>query len=136
MELRCRKINILNVLFIIVLLLFGVSINMYALFYGNYSAFNIYSGSTVAEVKAVVECEKDETDTNHVIINSVTHVVHQIYKVASGSKVIILLSNAVISNNINIQPILFVILMILCSNLFMFLPDDWTLMGQKVRLND
>lgn len=136
MELRCRKINISNIVFVIAILLFGVSITMYALLYGNYGAFNICSVSTAAEVKAVVGCEIDEADTNHVITETVTHVIHQLYKAGSSSKVIKLLSYAVISNNFYLQPILFVILIILCSNLFISLPDDWTLLGQKVRLND
>ncbi|MHB8131729.1 MAG: hypothetical protein ACYDEX_22355 [Mobilitalea sp.] len=136
MELRCRKINILNIIFIIAIILFGVSFTMYALLNGNYDEFNICSVSTATEVKAVVECEINEADTNHLITDTVTHVVHQIYKVASSSKVLKLLSNAVISNNFYLQPILFIILIIFCSNLFISLPDDWTLLGQKVRLND
>lgn len=135
MEHRCRKINISNFIFIIAIILFCVSIT-YAFLYSNYGAFNICSVSTAAEVKAVVECELEEADTNHVITDTVTHVVHQIFKVTSSSKLIKLLSNAVISNNVYLQPILFVILVILCSNLFISLPDEWTLLGQKVRLND
>ena len=136
MELRFRKINISNILLIIAIILFGVSITMYALLYGNYGAFNIYSASTAVEVKAVVESELEEAETDNIITNAVTNVVHRIYKVTTSSKVISIFSNAVISNSLYFQPILFIILMLLCSNLFIPLPDDWTLLNQKVRLND
>lgn len=136
MELKCRKTSKSNILLIIAIILYTVSISMYALLNSNYSAFNIYNVSTPAEVKSVVECEFKDVVTDSMIDDIINNIANQIYKAVSKSKIISILSSADILVSIYFQTILFVIVMIFCSNLFIFLPDDWTLLNQKVRLND
>jgi len=137
MELISRKKNISKFLAIFIIILFALSISMNIIFYGSYSDYNIYGETAANKVKAITELEVGEEEAgNNISVNTSSNKIFIRNVTDSTNKVISILERVFIPNNIGFLTLLFVIFIIFYPFLFIFLPDDLTLVNQKVRLND
>lgn len=110
LEINNKKIYLSQILIFFIMLLFAASLTMNVLFCSNYNLYKLIDKTTVTETWAISErivSSEDDDDTT-----------------CSYPK--------------RVQSAFFLIIVFLYffSTLFRLLPDEWTLINQKVRLDD
>ena len=128
MGINNKKNHLFRILIFFIMLLFVMGLTMNVLFCSNYNLYELLDKPTVIETMAISEnivTNENDDDTTH-------------FKASFFNK-----------NNYNAEmitaavpkgfgPLLFLIIVFLFyfSALFILLPDEWTLINQKVRLDD
>jgi len=137
MKLISRMKNTSKFLAIFIIILFALSISMNIIFYGSYSDNNLYEDTAANKVKTITEPPVGEDVADNMIsFNTSSNATFTRNVTDSTNKVISIFKRVYIPNNIDFLVLLFVIFIIFYSFLFIFLPNDLTLVNQKVRLND
>jgi hypothetical protein len=131
MKLTCRKV-ISHTLFVLILILFAVSISIYTILYGTASNNNGTESILTTIDDPVYETAR-ESDHNK-LRDNLEYQIISTNKTDSNNKIFSLFFYNAIP--IYFQISLVVVLLIKFSSLFLLLPDDWTLINLMVRLND
>lgn len=136
MKINNKKIYLSHVLFFFIMILFAATLTMNALFCSKYSFYELLDKTTVIETWAISENivfneEGDDTtpfkasflSKNNSHTETITKNICPIPMIAATPK--------------GFGPLLFLIIVLFYfSSLFILLPDEWTLINQKVRLDD
>jgi len=136
MESNSRKKSITNIINISIIMLLTTLITMHALLYGNCEDLNLYDKTITYEVKAGTELAIEKANDYFISANTSKSDMFEINKADNAKKIPSIIAYAAIPNSICFNTILLVIFIIFCLTSFKFLPDDWTLINQKVRLDD
>jgi hypothetical protein len=137
MELNCRKKAISYVMNISIIIILAMFITMHAFFYGSSDILNLHDETTAYEGMEITELEADEVETDNIISASTLK-----YGISKGNsadtteKTTSIITYASYPSSIAFNTILIIAFIIFCLSLFKILPDDWTLINQKVRLDD
>ncbi len=128
MEINNKKNHLFRILIFFIMLLFAMGLTMNVLFCSNYNLYELLAKPTVIETMAISESivtSEDGDDTTHFKASFLN-------KNNSHTEMI----TAAVPNGFG--PLLFLIIVLLFyfSALFILLPDEWTLINQKVRLDD
>jgi hypothetical protein len=108
---------------------------MHAFLYGNSGVNNIIDSLNTFEVKTVAEHVLGDEDNNIAFYLS-KEVNYKVDKFEATPKVIPTFKSVVLLHNLYFLTFLIVVFIFFYTILFNSLPDDWTLLNQKVRLND
>lgn len=128
MGINNKKNHLFRILIFFIMLLFVMGLTMNVLFCSNYNLYELLDKPTVIETMAISEnivTNENDDDTTHfkaLFLN----------KNNSHTEMI----TAAVPKGFG--PLLFLIIVFLFyfSALFILLPDEWTLINQKVRLDD
>lgn len=128
MEINNKKNHLFRILIFFIMLLFAMGLTVNVLFCSNYNLYELLAKPTVIETMAISESivtSEDGDDTTHFKASFLN-------KNNSHTEMI----TAAVPNGFG--PLLFLIIVLLFyfSALFILLPDEWTLINQKVRLDD
>ena len=128
MGINNKKNHLFRILIFFIMLLFVMGLTMNVLFCSNYNLYELLAKPTVIETMAISESivtSEDGDDTTHFKASFLN-------KNNSHTEMI----TAAVPNGFG--PLLFLIIVFLFyfSALFILLPDEWTLINQKVRLDD
>lgn len=110
MEINNKKNYLPHILFFFIMLLFAASLTMNALFCSTYNLYRLIDKTTTTETQEISErivSNEDSDDTTH-------------FKASSFSLLLFLT----------------IVFLYFFLTLFRLLPDEWTLINQKVRLDD
>lgn len=128
MEINNKKNHLFRILIFFIMILFAMGLTMNVLFCSNYNLYELLAKPAVIESMAISEgivTSEDGDDTTHFKASFLN-------KNNSHTEMI----TAAVPKGFG--PLLFLIIVFLFyfSALFILLPDEWTLINQKVRLND
>ena len=128
MEINNKKNHLFRILIFFIMLLFAMGLTVNVLFCSNYNLYELLAKPTVIETMAISESivtSEDGDDTTHFKASFLN-------KNNSHTEMI----TAAVPKGFG--PLLFLIIVFLFyfSALFILLPDEWTLINQKVRLDD
>lgn len=137
MKISDKKNYLSHILFFFIILLFAASLTMNVLFCSNYNHYELIDKTTVTEAWAISEnivSSEGDDDTTHFKVslssdnNSHTETVTKnIYPIP-----II----AAIPKGFSLLFFLIIVFLYFFLTLFRLLPDEWTLISQKVRLDN
>lgn len=128
MEINNKKNHLFRILIFFIMLLFAMGLTMNVLFCSNYNLYELLAKPTVIETMAISESivtSEDGDDTTHFKASFLN-------KNNSHTEMI----TAAVPNGFGPLLILIIVLLFYFSALFILLPDEWTLINQKVRLDD
>ena len=128
MEINNKKNHLFRILIFFIMLLFAMGLTMNVLFCSNYNLYELLAKPTVIETMAISESivtSEDGDDTTHFKASFLN-------KINSHTEMI----TAAVPNGFGPLLILIIVLLFYFSALFILLPDEWTLINQKVRLDD
>ena len=128
MGINNKKNHLFRILIFFIMLLFVMGLTMNVLFCSNYNHYELIDKTTVTEAWAISEnivSSEGDDDTTHFKASFLN-------KNNSHAEMI----TAAVPKGFG--PLLFLIIVFLFyfSALFILLPDEWTLINQKVRLDD
>ncbi len=128
MEINNKKNHLFRILIFFIMLLFAMGLTMNVLFCSNYNLYELLAKPTVIETMAISESivtSEDGDDTTHFKASFLN-------KNNSHTEMI----TAAVPNGFGPLLILIIVFLFYFSALFILLPDEWTLINQKVRLDD
>lgn len=128
MEINNKKNHLFRILIFFIMLLFTMGLTVNVLFCSNYNLYELLAKPTVIETMAISESivtSEDGDDTTHFKASFLN-------KNNSHTEMI----TAAVPNGFGPLLILIIVLLFYFSALFILLPDEWTLINQKVRLDD
>ena len=128
MGINNKKNHLFRILIFFIMLLFVMGLTMNVLFCSNYNLYELLAKPTVIETMAISESivtSEDGDDTTHFKASFLN-------KNNSHTEMI----TAAVPNGFGPLLILIIVLLFYFSALFILLPDEWTLINQKVRLDD
>lgn len=137
MELNKNKNYLSHILIFFVILFFAASLTMNVFFCSNYNFYELINKTTVTETWAISESivsNEDGDDTTHFkasfFSENNSHNKTIIKNICSISII------AVIPKGFSLLLFLIIVFLYFFSTLYRLLPDEWTLINQKVRLDD
>lgn len=152
MKLNCNNKAKLNISFYFIVILIVITVSMHAVFYGNHDLYSIYDNIVSYEAKALniseknsvdeyrvnaaIAYEQDATNGHYISTNISNDETSSLSKADNIPKSFSCFKYIMISDSINYLTSFLVISHIFYSNLFISLPDDWTLVNHMVRLDD
>ena len=128
MEINNKKNHLFRILIFFIMLLFAMGLTVNVLFCSNYNLYELLAKPTVIETMAISESivtSEDGDDTTHFKASFLN-------KNNSHTEMI----TAAVPNGFGPLLILIIVFLFYFSALFILLPDEWTLINQKVRLDD
>ena len=137
MKLTCKKKNLLNIKLAFIIMLLAICMSMNILLLGKADVYYSYEKITDYEVKSVAQSEPVEGDPGHISIDNTSYLQKPSpNKGTFTKKALSIFIDAALSNSTCLNIIFVIFCIILNLSLFISLPDDWTLINQKVRLDD
>lgn len=128
MKLNPKKIHLSHILIFFIMLLLAMGLTMNVFFCGNYNLYELFDHATVIETQAVsknVVPNRNDDDTTHLKAS-----------LLSGNNSCPKPIIAVVPQSFNLFLFITIVFLYFFSTLFRLLPDEWTLIRQKVRLDD
>ena len=128
MEINNKKNHLFRILIFFIMLLFAMGLTMNVLFCSNYNLYELLAKPTVIETMAISESivtSEDGDDTTHFKASFLN-------KNNSHTEMI----TAAVPKGFGLLLFLIIVFLFYFSALFILLPDEWTLIDQKVRLDD
>ena len=128
MKISDKKNYLSHILFFFIILLFAASLTMNVLFCSNYNLYELLDKPTVIESMAISEnivTNENDDDTTYFKASFLN-------KNNSHTEMI----TAAVPKGFGPHLFLIIVLLFYFSALFILLPDEWTLINQKVRLDD
>lgn len=128
MGINNKKNHLFRILIFFIMLLFVMGLTMNVLFCSNYNHYKLLDKPTVIEPMAISEnivTNENDDDTTHfkaLFLN----------KNNSHAEMI----TAAVPKGFGLLLFLIIVFLFYFSALFILLPDEWTLINQKVRLDD
>lgn len=137
MKLNNKKIHLFHILIFFIMLLFAMGLTMNVFFCGNYNLYELFDHATVIETRAISEnviSNENDDDTTHFkasLLSGNNFHVETITENPCPKPII-----AVIPQRFNLFLFIIIVFLYFFLTLFRLLPDEWTLIRQKVRLDD
>lgn len=137
MKLNNKKFYLSHILIFFIMLLFATGLTMNVFFCGNYNLYELFDHATVIETRAISEnvvSNENDDDTPHfkAFLLSVNKSHTETITKNLWPRPII----AAIPQSFRLFLFIMLVFLYFFSTLFRLLPDDWTLINQKVRLDD
>lgn len=137
MERNKKKNHLSRILIFFIMLLFAMGLTMNVLFCSNYNLYKLLDKTTVIETLAISESivsNEDGDDTTHFKVSFSSKNNSHTETITKNKSPISII--AAIPKGFSLLLILIIIFLFYFSTLFILLPDEWTLINQKVRLDD
>lgn len=135
MEMNNKKNYLSHILIFSIMLLFAASLTMNVLFCNDYNHYKLIDKTTVTETWEISESiVSNEDDTTHFKTSFLSE--HNSHTEIITKNICPIPIAAVIPKGLSLLLFLTIVFLYFFSALFRLLPDEWTLIGQKVRLDD
>lgn len=137
MEINNKKNQLSRILIFFIMLLFAMGLTMSVLFCSNYNLYELLDKTTAIETWAISESIVSNDDGDDTALYNASFLSENNSHTASITKnrcpipVI-----AAIPKDFSLRLFLTIVFLYFFSALFRLLPDEWTLINQKVRLDD
>lgn len=137
MEINNKKNQLSRILIFFIMLLFAMGLTMNVLFCSNYNLYELLDKTTAIETWAISESIVSNDDCDDTTLYNASFLSENNSHAASVTKnrcsipVI-----AAIPKDFILRLFLTIVFLYFFSALFRLLPDEWTLINQKVRLDD
>lgn len=137
MEIINKKNHLSRILIFFIMLLFAMGLTMNVLFCSNYSLYELLDKTAVIETWAISESmvsNEDGDDTSHFKASFLSKNNSHTETITQNICPIPII--AAIPKGFSLLLFLIIVFLFYFSTLFILLPDEWTLINQKVRLDD
>lgn len=137
MEINNKKNYLSHIFIFFILFLFAASLTMNGLFCSNSYLYELTAKTTEANMWAISEnllTSEDSDDTAHFKASFLTQDNSPTETITKNVCLISMI--AAIPKGFSLLPFLILVFLHFFSTLFRLLPDEWTLVNQKVRLDD
>lgn len=137
MEINNKKNYVSFILIFFIMLLFAASLTMNVLFCSNYNLYELIDKTTVTKTWEISEntvCSEDDNDTTHFKVSFFSNNNSHTETITKNICPIPII--AAIPKGFSLLFFLIIVFLYFFLTLFRLLPDEWTLINQKVRLDD
>lgn len=130
MEINNKKNHLSRIRFSFIMLLFAIGLTMNVLLCSTYNLYDLFNQPTAVETWAVSESTDTNGDGDHTTY----------FKTSANETITKNLSSifmiAAVPKGISLLLFLIIVLLFYFLTIFILMPDEWTLMNQKVRLDN
>ncbi len=137
MEINNNKNHLSHIRVYFIMLLFAMCLTMNVFFYITYNPYELLDKTTVIETWAISESivvNEDSDNTTYIKASFLNQ--NNSYNETITKNISSILMTAAIPNGISLLLFLVIVFLFFFLTLFILLPDGWTLINQKVRLNN
>ncbi|WP_294150129.1 hypothetical protein [uncultured Clostridium sp.] len=137
MEIINKKNHLSRILIFFIMLLFAMGLTMNVLFCNNYSLYELLDKTVVIETWTISESmvsNEDGDNTSHFKASFLSKNNSHTETITQNICPIPII--AAIPKGFSLLLFLIIVFLFYFSTLFILLPDEWTLINQKVRLDD
>lgn len=137
MEINNKKNHLARIRFTFIMLLFAMCVTMNVFFFSNYNLYELLNRTTIFETWTISESVIDNDDGNNATFFTTSFFIKNNYSNNTiTKKVCSIFMAAAIPDGIGLLLYLIIVFLFFFLTLFILLPDGWTLVNRRVRLDN